>query len=201
MNRFNATSGESRAETPGSEVRVGCAPEGRPRGTAWAPWRGRGPPQPLEAPLGGLSRLPELSFHSLWARKKQGPCLLHLGVPVPHSSGNSTGSWEPPGCPRAQRGRRVPSLCVHEAVNRTTEPPKVRRAPCTELPVRPPTRPLQEGPLLNTGCWSIQAPVLWGGGPEKTFCTGHTLGKASAGDLPRGLVCPRVVCGKVPDVG
>lgn len=53
----------------------------------------------------------------------------------------------------------------------------MRRAPCTELPVRPPTRPLQGGLLLSTECWSIQAPVLWGGGSEKTFCTGHTRRK------------------------
>ena len=180
INHFSAMSRENRAEVPGSEMSVGCALE--EQRAELGPW-GAGDPYP---PWGtDFPRISEhLSFHSLWAHEEQWPHLLTPGIPIP-----STRSWEPPESPQGQR----------------TEPPggeagTVRRTACQPPALQPtPGRPASKQRVLL-----IRVPFSWGlaeGGRDGLPNRPHSQEKASAGDLPRGPVCPQMACEEVLDEG
>ena len=66
-----------------------------------------------------------------------------------------------------------------------------------------PCGPLQEGQLLNR-VLLIRVPVSWGWrreGERRPSEQAIFAGKASAGGLPWGPVCPQMACGKVPGGG
>ena len=125
-----------------------------------------------------------LSFHSLWAHEEQRPRLLTPGVPIP-----STCSWEPPECPQGQR----------------TEPPRGEAGTgCRTACRRPdPAAHSRKASFRTEGAVNPGACLLGlaGEGERRPSEQAIFAGKASAGGLPWGPVCPRMACGKVPGGG
>lgn len=144
-------------------------------GQSWGPWGGRGP-----LPTLGEQTSPGcLNICLSIAREEQRP---HLVIPGDsHSQQALLGATRM--SPRMED--RAPWRCLAPAGT-------VRRTPASPTALRPtPGRPASEQ----------RVPVSWGlaeGGVRRPSEQATFAGKASAGGLPQGRVCPGMACGKAP---